>query len=135
MIETAANNLYPLKFTPIFREKLWGGQKIKNVLGMDTGNLNNCGEAWILSGEFFHPSVIANGFFANYTIQQLIDEYKELVVGKKIYEHFNGRFPLLIKFIDATEDLSIQVHPDDDYCEKHFNCKNNPCLKNKFSLS
>jgi mannose-6-phosphate isomerase len=106
------SELYPLKFNPIFKEKIWGGQKIKTILKKDFGSLENCGETWELSGVEGNVSEVAVGALKGKTITRLIDQFKEDLVGKGIYKTFDNEFPLLIKFIDAAEDLSIQVHPD-----------------------
>lgn len=114
------SEIYPLKFKTIFKEKIWGGQKIKTILGKDYGDLDNCGETWELSGVKGNISEVANGIFAGSKITALIQEHQEALVGKKIYQQFGNEFPLLIKFIDAAQDLSIQVHPDDKMAkERH----------------
>ena len=113
--------LYPLKFKPIFKEKLWGGQKIKSILGKDFGDLANCGETWELSGVQDNISIIRNGSYEGKSINDLIHEFKGQLLGEKIFDHFGNEFPLLIKFIDAAEDLSIQVHPDDELAKKRHN--------------
>ncbi len=106
-------NLYPLKFKPEYLDKIWGGEKIKSVLGKDFGDLPNCGESWELSGVQAHVSVVQNGFLAGNTLEELIEVYMGELVGDQVYEKFGVEFPLLIKFIDANDNLSIQVHPDD----------------------
>ncbi|MCW0481401.1 type I phosphomannose isomerase catalytic subunit [Gaoshiqia sediminis] len=111
-------NLYPLKFTPIFMDKIWGGQKIKTELGKDFGNLPNCGESWEISGVQGNISVVSNGYLAGNTLEELIEVYMGELVGDKVYERFSIEFPLLIKFIDANDDLSVQVHPDDELSKK-----------------
>ena len=115
-------DLYPLKFNTIFKEKLWGGQKIKTILGKDFGNMDNCGETWELSGISGDVSVISNGEFANTDLKSLLEEYRDELVGAKVYSLFKNEFPLLIKFIDAAQDLSIQVHPDDELAKKRHDC-------------
>ena len=114
-------DLYPLKFTPIYKEKLWGGQKIKSVLKKDFGPMTNCGESWELSAVKGDVSIVSNGSFAGTDIQSLIEEYREALLGTSVYNRFNNEFPLLIKFIDASQDLSIQVHPDDALAQKKHN--------------
>jgi mannose-6-phosphate isomerase len=112
--------LYPLKFHPIFKEKIWGGQKIKTILEKDFSPLPNCGESWEISGVEDNISVVREGPLAGRDLKSLISEFKEELIGKRIYERFETHFPLLIKFIDANEDLSIQVHPDDRFAfERH----------------
>ena len=115
------SELYPLKFKPIFKEKIWGGQKIKTILGKDFGGLPNCGETWELSGVEGSISEVSNGVFKHSTIPDLIIKFKEQLIGNKIFKKFGNEFPLLIKFIDATQDLSIQVHPDDELAKKRHN--------------
>ncbi|MCP4910549.1 MAG: mannose-6-phosphate isomerase [Bacteroidetes bacterium] len=107
------NSLYPLKFKPIFKDKIWGGQKIKTELGLDYGNLPNCGEAWMISGVKGNLSVVSNGFLKNNELNELVEIYMADLVGEKVFDRFGEEFPLLIKFIDANDWLSIQVHPDD----------------------
>ncbi|MDX9883814.1 MAG: mannose-6-phosphate isomerase [Prolixibacteraceae bacterium] len=106
--------LYPLKFVPFYKEKIWGGDKIKTVLNKDFGNLPNCGESWEISAVEGNISVVANGYLAGNDLQELAEIYMGDLLGEKIYERFGLEFPLLIKFIDANDDLSIQVHPDDN---------------------
>lgn len=114
-------SLYPLKFDTIFKDKIWGGQKIKTHLNKDFGELPNCGETWEISAVEGNVSIVANGELAGSDLAGLIQEYKEQLVGKKVYERFGNDFPLLIKFIDANEDLSIQVHPNDELAKKRHN--------------
>jgi mannose-6-phosphate isomerase len=105
--------LYPLRFDPIFLEKIWGGQKIRTILHKDFGSLSNCGESWELSGVKGNVSVVSEGVLKGHSLNDLVREYRHALVGKETYERYGNDFPLLIKFIDAAEDLSIQVHPDD----------------------
>lgn len=114
------SGLYPLKFKPIFLDKIWGGNRIKTILNKDFGNLPNCGESWELSGFEGNESVVSNGFLAGNNLNELIEIYMGDLVGDKIYEKFGNEFPLLVKFIDANQDLSIQVHPNDELSkERH----------------
>lgn len=110
--------LYPLTFKTIFKDKLWGGQKINTVLGKDYGDLPNCGETWEISGVKGNVSVVDNGELAGKSLRDLIAEYKGRLVGERVYEQFGDEFPLLVKFIDANDDLSIQVHPDDELAKQ-----------------
>jgi len=105
--------LYPLKFKTIFKEKIWGGNKIKTILGKDISPLKNCGETWELSSVPGNISIVNEGELMGYSLTALIDRYKENLVGNRIYQKFGSELPLLIKFIDANQDLSIQVHPGD----------------------
>ena len=113
-------NLYPLKFEPICLEKIWGGNRLKTLLGKNY-NLKNCGESWELSGVEGNISVVANGFLKGNDLSELIEIYMGDLVGDKVYEKFGTEFPLLIKFIDAQDDLSIQVHPNDELSKERHN--------------
>ncbi len=107
------NTLYPLKFKPIFKDKIWGGQKVKTELGLDYGQLPNCGEVWVVSGVEGNQSVVENGFLKDNELNELVEVYMGDLVGEKVFDKFGNEFPLLIKFIDANDWLSVQVHPDD----------------------
>lgn len=113
--------LYPFKFKTIFKDKIWGGNKIKTVLGKDFSPLPNCGETWEISGVPGNVSVVADGVMHGKTLTQLIEEYEGELLGELVYQRFGADFPLLIKFIDANEDLSIQVHPDDTMAKERHN--------------
>ena len=91
---------------------IWGGEKLRQYKAIDTDQ-KNIGESWELSGVPGSESVVSNGEFAGRTITELIKEYGPELLGRHIYETYGENFPLLIKFIDARDDLSIQVHPDD----------------------
>jgi mannose-6-phosphate isomerase len=106
-------SLYPLKFKPVYRDKIWGGQRIRTLFGHDFGPLPNCGEAWLLSGVEGNNTLIANGFLSGNELNELVEIYMDELVGEAVYENFGNSFPLLFKIIDAREWLSIQVHPDD----------------------
>lgn len=110
--------LYPLKFKPVFLEKIWGGQKIHTVLGLDFSPLPNCGEVWALSGVPGNQSKIVNGFLKGNELNEILEIYMDELVGDTVYEKYGNEFPLLIKFIDANQYLSIQVHPDDTLAKK-----------------
>lgn len=110
--------LYPLKFTPAYFEKIWGGQHIKTVLNQDFGDLMNCGEAWLLSGLEGQNSIVSNGDFAGDELNDLIETFMGDLVGDEVFNRFGERFPLLIKIIDPLDNLSIQVHPDDELAQE-----------------
>lgn len=112
------NQLYPLEFKPIFRDKIWGGQRIKNRLGFDIGDLPNCGELWSLSGYPGEQSIIANGFLEGNQLNEILEIYMDDLVGGNIYDKFGNIFPILVKILDAKDWLSIQVHPDDELAQK-----------------
>ncbi len=111
-------SLYPLKFNSIYKDKIWGGQRIKTVMGMDYSPLQNCGEAWILSGVENDQSIVSNGFLAENELNELVEIYMGDLVGEKNFEEFGNQFPILVKLIDTNDWLSIQVHPDDKLAEK-----------------
>ncbi|MCI4667805.1 MAG: class I mannose-6-phosphate isomerase [Bacteroidia bacterium] len=110
--------LYPLRFHPYYKEKLWGGQKLRTVLGKDFGDLANCGETWEISGVKGHISIVKEGALEGKMLTELIEEYQGELLGKRVYSKYGNNFPLLVKFIDANDDLSIQVHPDDELAMK-----------------
>ena len=114
------NQLYPLKFTPVIKDKIWGGSKLKNLLNKPTES-DKAGESWEISGVQGDISVVANGFLEGNDLEELIEIYMGDLVGQKVYEKFGVEFPLLIKFIDATDDLSIQVHPNDMVARERHN--------------
>ncbi len=111
--------MYPLKFEPILKERLWGGTKLKEVLGKPSKN-DITGESWELSTVKGDVSVVANGKHTGKSLQDLIDINAEALLGKSVVERFGKEFPILIKFIDAKQDLSIQLHPNDELAkERH----------------
>jgi len=112
--------LYPIKFKPILKEKIWGGQKLKALLNKES-DLPNIGESWEISGVEKDISIVSNGALKGKTLNELLDIYKADLIGNKNYRVFGNRFPLLIKFIDAKKDLSIQLHPNDALAAKRHN--------------
>ena len=112
--------LYPLKFTPILKERLWGGSKLNTRLGKPISS-DQTGESWELSGVKGDVSKISNGPLKGKNLQQIIDQYPEELLGNRIMERFDREFPILIKFIDASKDLSIQLHPDDKLARERHN--------------
>ncbi len=106
------SKLYPIKFNPILKDKIWGGNKLKTVLNKNS-DLDNLGESWEISGVKGDVSVVANGFLEGNELDEIIEVYMADLVGEPVYQKFGNEFPLLFKFIDANQDLSIQVHPDD----------------------
>lgn len=112
--------LYPLTFKPILKSVIWGGSQICPFKGI-TPTEEGVGESWELSHVDDNFSVVAEGELANKSLDELIKEYGKELVGGKIMERFGSRFPLLIKFIDARDNLSIQVHPDDELAKVRHN--------------
>jgi mannose-6-phosphate isomerase len=111
---------YPLLFKPIFKERIWGGTKLKEVLNKSFDG-SQIGESWELSTVENDISVVANGAFEGLNLYQLIEKYPTEVLGIKSIQYFGNKFPLLFKFIDAKEDLSIQVHPNDALAKERHN--------------
>ncbi len=115
------SELYPLKFHPIFKDKIWGGNKIKTILDKDFAPLPNCGESWEISAHGDDISVVSHGSLEGRRLDDLITKYKGKLVGESVYNKFGNKFPLLVKFIDANDDLSIQVHPGDEVAQRRHN--------------
>jgi mannose-6-phosphate isomerase len=114
------SELYPLKFETVLKEKVWGGKALINRYNKKPLGSSNIGESWELSAIADNQSVVRNGFLAGNNIEELIEVYMGDITGDIIYEKFGNEFPLLIKFIEASEDLSIQVHPDNKLAnERH----------------
>ncbi len=113
--------MYPLKFEPILKQTLWGGDKIIPFKHLKD-NLPNVGESWEISAVEGSESVVANGADKGQALSDMVRKYKEELVGEANYRRFGNKFPLLVKFIDAKLDLSIQVHPNDELARKRHNC-------------
>lgn len=111
---------YPIRFEPILKEKIWGGNKLRNILNKDS-NREDLGESWEISGLKGDISVVANGPLKGKTLNDLLVEYKERLLGEKNFKKFGAEFPLLIKFIDAKTELSVQLHPNDEIARKRHN--------------
>ncbi|MCH2491135.1 MAG: class I mannose-6-phosphate isomerase [Flavobacteriales bacterium] len=105
------SSLYPLRFTPILKEKVWGGSKLTTAFNKKGGD--RIGESWELSAVQNAVSVVENGPLKNKTLEELLHTYAATIVGNKVYERYKHNFPLLFKFIDANETLSVQLHPND----------------------
>ena len=106
---------YPLKFRPIYKRRIWGGQKLRDFFGKELPAGQKIGESWELSDLPEDKSVIANGELAGLTLNAAIRKFPKEITGD---ENFSLPFPLLIKFIDAEDILSIQVHPDEQTCKR-----------------
>lgn len=111
-------NLYPIKFEPIIKERVWGGDKLVKFYLKDYGAGKAVGESWEISSINDNVSVITNGFLQGNNIEELLEAYMGDVTGDKIYEKFGNIFPLLIKYLDINEKLSIQVHPNNKIAEE-----------------
>jgi len=101
--------LYPLRFEPIYQYRLWGGRRLSSLLSAPLPGDGPIGEAWLLSDRSDHQSLVANGPLKGKSIGQLMGQFREQLMGK-LASRFR-RFPLLLKFLDAHELLSVQVHP------------------------
>ena len=101
------------KFEPLLKQTIWGGDKSVTFKHLES-DLDSVGESWEISGVPGDESVVANGEYKGKTLNEVLTEMKDKLVGADNYKRFGDRFPLLIKFIDARQDLSIQVHPDDE---------------------
>ncbi|MBQ4822855.1 type I phosphomannose isomerase catalytic subunit [Aquimarina sp. MMG016] len=113
-------SLYILKFAPILKEKIWGGSKLTDLLHKDSES-SLVGESWEISDVDGDCSVVSIGHLQGKTLRELLLQYKEDLVGVKNFKRFGNKFPLLIKFIDAKEDLSVQLHPDDKVAKQKHN--------------
>ena len=111
---------YPLQFEPIFKERIWGGEKLKTVLNKAILS-NNIGESWELSTVKGDVSMIANGEWKGKSLMDAINEFPNEILGTLVYKRFGTEFPLLFKYLDAREDLSVQVHPNDALAKKRHN--------------
>lgn len=112
--------MYPLKFHPILKERLWGGNKLASVLGKEIES-DITGESWELSGVAGDISVVSNGPLAGTALSSLIEEHAVALLGRKVVDRFGLEFPILVKFIDAKRDLSIQLHPNDELARQRHN--------------
>jgi len=111
---------YPLKFKPILKQKIWGGNKLVNKLHKKSP-LKNIGESWEISDVGQDISIVSNGKLKGKTLKDLLKVYKSALIGDINYRTFKDKFPLLIKFIDAEQDLSVQVHPNNELAKKRHN--------------
>jgi mannose-6-phosphate isomerase len=112
--------LYPLQFEPILKERIWGGTKLKTVLNKPIVS-DITGESWEISTVEGDVSIVANGSLSGKSLNELIDSAPEAILGTEVYKRFGKQFPLLFKYLDAREDLSIQVHPNDELAKKRHN--------------
>jgi len=112
--------LYPLKFEPILKSIIWGGEDICKFKGINP-ELKGIGESWEISGVSGDVSIVNNGELKGKSLSELIEKHGEELLGKPVIERFGTTFPLLIKFIDAKQALSIQVHPDDELAKERHN--------------
>lgn len=109
-----------LKFSPYFKSVIWGGKRIAQFKGLPSQG-DDIGETWELSPMPGHESVVAEGEFKGQTLNDLVARYPRQILGGKVDDKWHGHFPLLVKFIDSNDDLSIQVHPDDALAKERHN--------------
>ena len=119
VIESQRLKLYPLLFEPNLHEIVWGGNKLTVWKGL--APKDHIGESWEVSCVESSPSVIANGTWTGYTLNEVIKKLPEAILGREVSRRYGGEMPLLVKFIDAQKDLSIQVHPDDEMARRLHN--------------
>ncbi len=112
--------LYPFKFTPVLKDKIWGGTKLQKFYNKQAST-EKLGESWELSDVAGDESIVSNGELKGLTFRNLIEKYQHDIVGKKVYEKYGETFPLLFKLIDANDNLSIQVHPGDEIAKIRHN--------------
>ena len=110
--------MYPIKFKKCFIDKVWGGRAFETVLGMSLPEERQIGESWEVSSHKNGMSVVENGIFKDITLENLVEKYGAELLGKDVSERFSGKFPILIKYLDVNDRLSVQVHPSDDYALK-----------------
>jgi mannose-6-phosphate isomerase len=113
--------MYPLKFEPIFKEVLWGGEKILSYKGINS-SLKNIGESWEISTIPQQVSIVSNGKWKGRSLIELIKEYQGKLTGESIYQEHKENLPLLFKFIDTKDHCSVQVHPNDEIAKKKHSC-------------
>ena len=111
---------YPIQFTPILKERIWGGTQLKSLLNKSVTD-DKTGESWEISSVPNDVSIVASGSYKGKSLNDLISEFPTQLLGSSVYSRFGNQFPLLFKFIDAREDLSIQLHPNDELAQKRHN--------------
>ncbi|CAL2094256.1 type I phosphomannose isomerase catalytic subunit [Tenacibaculum sp. 190524A02b] len=114
------NLKYPIKFHPILQEKIWGGTKLVTDFNK-VSDSKKIGESWEISGLEGWVSEVSNGELKGCTLTQIVKKYGKELLGEKVYNNFGGDFPLLFKFIDASDDLSVQLHPNDELAKYRHN--------------
>jgi mannose-6-phosphate isomerase len=114
------SKIYPLQFEAILKERIWGGEKLKTILNKPIIS-NITGESWELSTVEGDVSIVSKGDYKGKALTELINEFPNEILGTAVYKRFGNQFPLLFKYLDAREDLSIQVHPNDELAKKRHN--------------
>ena len=108
------NKLYPIKFIPQARERVWGGNYFAKHLNKEYNPKENIGESWEIWSLFGESSEVSNGFLEGNTLDEIIETYLGDMVGDQVFQYYLGEFPLLVKFLDIKDRLSVQVHPNDE---------------------
>lgn len=111
---------YPLQFQPILKDRIWGGTKLRDYLNKPISS-DITGESWEISTVENDVSVVSNGAFEGKSLNEIIALYPNELLGTRVHEQFGNQFPLLFKYLDAREDLSIQVHPNDELAQRRHN--------------
>ena len=119
VIESQRTKLYPMLFEPNLQTKVWGGEKL--TAWKQLPEQQHIGESWEVSAVEKAPSVIANGTWAGYALTEVIDKMPQAILGKEVAKKYQNQLPLLVKFIDSNDDLSVQVHPNDDMAKRLHN--------------
>ena len=119
VIESQRTKLYPMLFEPNLQTKVWGGEKL--TAWKQLPEQQHIGESWEVSAVEKAPSIIANGTWAGYALTEVIDKMPQAILGKEVAKKYQNQLPLLVKFIDSNDDLSVQVHPNDDMAKRLHN--------------
>ena len=112
---------YPIRFTPLVMERIWGGTKLNTLLNKDLGRVTKAGESWEISTIENSQSIISNGKYNGISLSDLISKWPQETLGVNSVVRFGVEFPLLVKFLHSQDNLSIQVHPNDDVAQKRHN--------------
>lgn len=115
------SQMYPLKFIPQLKRRVWGGDRLETIYNKQSNGESKIGESWEMSSIEGSVSIVSNGNLSGKNLLELIETYQEGLVGKKVFKQFGNVFPLLIKLIDARDNLSIQVHPDNKLAFERYN--------------
>lgn len=113
--------VYPIRFRPVLKQKIWGGNDLNDLKNLNVP-ITRLGESWEISAVKGDLSIVENGDYSDLSIDDLIHLFPEQLLGKKVIQQFGAQFPLLIKFINAAQNLSIQVHPDDTVAQLKHDC-------------
>ena len=113
-------NWYPLTFNPILKDRIWGGTKIKELLNKEISSPTT-GESWEIATVSGDVSIVKKGALQSKSLNELLQSYPQEILGTKVYAQYGNQFPLLFKFLDAHQDLSIQLHPNDELAKKRHN--------------